>query len=339
MTRLKQLPSNRYTIRIYDKLPYIVILMILATVSLSSRALNLSFSENWAFWRNDCQIIRILEKEWGTDSLTRIIWEKPIIEISAALDSMGHIRQLKSFRIISRDIDRNALNFPSYKLNPDELKHLEQTFIENKAIITKAHTEEFPWNMDSIEPIVDRFYSQNKDGIDVNISCSLLPSFHLKSDAILITEESIQQIVEDFSVYPTDLYCLNLNYQQQGNTNEARLLLSMIYAFGDYRVNRWLDDFKFEMVLSIDDDGYVNAIKTIEGNSPLNEVDQQTLLDFMRYNNIEFSADKGSESDNIRINFPGSLFDETISSEGFKTRMNILEAKVRDIIQSTRRNK
>ncbi len=113
----------------------------------------------------------------------------------------------------------------------------------------------------------------------------------------------------------------------------------MIYAFGDYRVNRWLDDFKFEMVLSIDDDGYVNAIKTIEGNSPLNEVDQQTLLDFMRYNNIEFSADKGSESDNIRINFPGSLFDETISSEGFKTRMNILEAKVRDIIQSTRRNK
>ncbi len=310
--------------------------MILATVSLSSRALNLSFSENWAFWRNDCQIIRILEKEWGTDSLTRIIWEKPIIEISAALDSMGHIRQLKSFRIISRDIDRNALNFPSYKLNPDELKHLEQTFIENKAIITKAHTEEFPWNMDSIEPIVDRFYSQNKDGIDVNISCSLLPSFHLKSDAILITEESIQQIVEDFSVYPTDLYCLNLNYQQQGNTNEARLLLSMIYAFGDYRVNRWLDDFKFEMVLSIDDQGYVNAIENMDGNSPLNEVDQQVLLDFMKYNKVRFSHNAGALSkDLIEIKFPGRLGDNALQLKNFLHRMHSLEEEVRGIVRST----
>lgn len=323
----------------FNQFVFSIVFAVLSSVSFSANArYNVSLNQPAGFARNGIQLGRALEKYWGADSLISLLDHKNVLYLKAAVDSVGYISELEDVRVRYNIVDKDGgLTF--IHLTDKQLSELEQILIDNKYIFSIGY--EFIDGYSDWDILKDKLCNDfDKLNYDNKTAVFTFPGGYKK----LYTDNHahyIRYITNSLTAYRTSIYSIINNPTDTrdcdvANLNEAVFLLSMIYAFGDYRVNRWLDDFKFEMVLSIDDQGYVNAIKTIEGNSPLNEVDQQVLLDFMKYNKVRYSHNAGALSkDLIEIKFPGRLGDNALQLKNFLHRMHSLEEEVRGIVRST----
>lgn len=315
--------------------------IIICMVFSANARYNVSLNQPAGIARNGIQLGRALEKYWGADSLINMLDHKNVLYITAVVDSVGYVSELKD-GCVRYDIRDKDGGLTSVSLTDKQLSELEQILIDNKIIFSIGYEladGDSDWDI-----FKNRLcHDFDESNFDNKTAVFTFPGGYKK----LYTDnhaQYIRYITNSLTAYRTSINSIidnpaDIREYDLSDLNEARLLLSMIYAFGDYRVNRWLDEFKFDMILSIDYQGYVYAIESIKGDTPLNDVDQQVLLDFMKYNKVRFIKDPESDDDRISVKFPGCLFDETISTKKFISRMNIFEEKVRNIIQSTKINK
>ena len=105
-----------------------------------------------------------------------------------------------------------------------------------------------------------------------------------------------------------------------------------MYAYGDFKVNKWLDKYDFKLNLSLDDDGLVSGLSDISSESTLPEINFQILLDFLKNNKVRFDPENGGKD--ITVNFPSNIYDSTAKSMKFFDRMHYLEYQLWQILNN-----
>lgn len=286
-------------------------------------AANISFNREFAFWRNKSQLIPTLIEGMGIDSLSQFVSSSPLVYLKISIDSLGYPLSLDRLSFVLKKKDNKVIDITGSKL-----KHIEKCMVDNGTQLTfsPAVLMDLQCPSDSVKDVI----TMRLNAVIPKYFRGDIPTYYTFKlcDADILSDYGIywnapkitKQVCDDKHVFERPE-----NYRVQTVFNDAIIFLSMIYTFGDYNVNKWLDDYSFDLNLSLDADGLATQISFDAEKIPPN-LDLQQLTNFLRCNNVRFNLENGNRL--VTFKFPGSLYDETTGSKGFLNRMEILEAKL-----------
>mgnify|MGYP006330560315 FL=1 len=303
-------------------------------------AANVSFNQ-LGNWRNGLMIDRGLEKRIGLDSLNRLAIQSTRITISFTLDSIGYIKSLDKLGFAIKNEPGSERT--RVQITGPDLKSYEKAFVENGIQISIVPCDAIWMGVpkDSAELEMTRrvrnLYELNDDKLQWSAIIKLPRKKKISNGEIKYdSREWFERECNEISALDREnwWYFFNLEDFKIGNQkpNDALFLLSLLYAYGDFKVNKWLDKYDFKLNLSLDDDGLVSGLSDISSESTLPEINFQILLDFLKNNKVRFDPENGGKD--ITVNFPSNIYDSTAKSMKFFDRMHYLEYQLWQILNN-----
>lgn len=304
-------------------------------------AANISLNGGFANERNQFQIIRALADEFGIDSLCNLASQSPLVFCNVTCDSLGYVKSLHALNFVVTDSSDTNCNQRT-QITGNALKRVEKRMIDKGTQLTTIPdvTPELYYSpKDSIEDVIsnsinvitDRYY---KTDVSHVFFFRLFANWILSDEQLLSTQESIEKICNDIGTFKKSYGVMNNSYfpSDSCTVNDALFMMSMIYAFGDYKVNKWLDKYKFSIKLLLDENGLVTDASYAPDYLLPPDFNKRILSAFLKNNRIRFTPD-GSERA-ATIDFPSGIYDVAAKTKDFYTRMVYVEEKTRAIITS-----
>lgn len=304
-------------------------------------AANISLNGGFANERNHFQIIRALADELGVDSLSRLASQSPLVFCNATCDSLGYVKSLNSLSFVVRH-SSDASSNQTTKITGNDLKRLEKRMIDKGTqltIIPELFIEQYyHYPKDSIEDVISNSIKVSTDKsykADVKhvFFFRIFANWKLSNEQLLSTQESIEKICNDIGTFRKGYGVMTDSYPSDScSVNDALCMMSMIYAFGDYKVDKWLDKYKFSIKLLLDGNGLVTDASNAPGYLLPPDFNIHILSAFLKNNRIRFTPDDNERS--ATIDFPSEIYDAAARSKDFYTRIIYVEEKTRAIITS-----
>lgn len=328
----------------------LIFLMSLSLPFFINAYINMSFDYNgtWGARRNSAQIGRVLLGYLGRDSLMADLKANREWIIYGDLDSTGQLVKLNYVYMHFRDENGKRIRDESGKLMQritlsdsirDGLeKYIKEhnflfTFpIDNDLMLYKSHDE----IVNSCRKI---FKKDTTMSMRVNWPFELVTEISrdnyrnafgemIKNKLVRISGFLYEDRDSEIDYIPTI-------YQY----DQAKVLFSMVYVFGDYNLDCWLTNKDIDLNFIIGQEGQVETIRNNFGKSPMDSAALARLNDFMLTNNITLHNDNDSKGSGVRhIQFrsaddktPYSVFGaDTTLSELFYRAKTIMDYYEKD---------
>lgn len=285
---------------------------------------NLAFDDYDCGQINNNQLGKALVKAWGQDSVAVMIENGGKIFLTLDVDSLGYVNKIVDgfIKYSKRDGSRRSVH-----LGKSELNMIEEVLTGNGYQFTGFFDiTAVPYEGGGMKEYVRRILKL----IDSE-HCCLAPVMFpvvLDKDALIGGHKYLDRL-HGTLLWPPRYVIAPVDSVTGLRQNEALLLISMIYCFGEVRLNDWIDEYDFVLSITLDKHNDIENVDVCHGEIPPMDRFFDVLKKFWNLNGVKLGYEPSAVNDacnreNIVVRFPGEKLRRMLESDNYLWRMNKL---------------